>query len=153
MKKKEFKKIIMYSIIGLMSLFVTVDHAVIADAAEASPYEKDYILEDGSIPKKTWNIQSKGTYRFSGTAHANNFLYTSYQFYGKNRYVVNVHNSGESVASVTVVDASNDSKKYGKIMVDVGDTRSFTVSGIQNNTRFYLRFKSEKNLKIDGSIA
>ncbi|EAG9320732.1 hypothetical protein [Listeria monocytogenes] len=104
------------------------------------------LLKSVYRPSSVWNIASKGKYNFAGTSNGST-LYTNYKFKGKNTYTVYVKNYGKHVLKVK---AKRLTKTYATTSISAGKAATFTFSGIQKDTEFYVTFDgSTTNFKGD----
>lgn len=137
MRKRLKKSLAMMLVMFFICLTPTVSYA--------QNGEGDVNLTDLGRPEKVWNIASSGRYTFGGVCY-NSTIYTNYKFKGKSSYTVHVENDGTEDLTIKVRTLA---KVYKSITISEGSMTSFTVSGMDSSTEFYITFRGSS---FDGYI-
>ena len=90
-------------------------------------------------PTIVWNIISKGSYSFAGSATGST-LYTNYKFTGKSKYEVKVVNSHSK--TLKIICRTSGWSSFRTISLSGKSTAYYTVSPSSSSTNWYIQFNA-----------
>jgi len=90
-------------------------------------------------PTTVWNIASKGSYSFAGSATGST-LYTNYKFTGKSRYEVKVVNNHSK--TLKIICRTSGWSSFRTISLSGKSTAYYTVSPSSSSTNWYIQFNA-----------
>lgn len=106
-------------------------------------------IEGTSRPSTVWNVADNGRYDFAGWSYGQT-LYTNYKFKGKTSYTIHIENT--SPTSILAFKAKTLLVTYAQTSLAAGDSTTFTLSGMDSSTAFYLTFDGSGTFYFTGYI-
>lgn len=95
-----------------------------------------------SKPTDTWNLASSGAYSFSGTANVST-LYSNYYLTGASSVEISVTNySSKNNLKVKLYKKSAWFFSESSVTVPKSGKTTWTVTGLNSNTSYYLQFNA-----------